>query len=330
LPFDHVARGNVLDTHFLSTTTNFTWVMYYWCKQLVETARPITSCPWVIGVDPTLPDAPRLITHDMRNFAIANQFRARFGTSADEVLIEKHIPLSHITHVFDFQRSDRALNLLQFTKIYCLVHKPRGPSVKSYKEWLSDCMQRSPFKDEFPHAFAARVQADSKMQAIDYARDEDEDTVNEEEAPVAAAAAANGPAAEKQRTSTSFVARKPGTSQAPSASAAAASVVAVASAPAAATNTYASVVGSFPPSLQSTATAAAVKTAAAATAMRPTAIAIAISVSLMMSPLWRVARSRPPCRRRRRANSKPNVRPVLARKPSSNVSASDTTTSNTS
>lgn len=140
-PEDHVAQGSRMSTHFISTTANLRWAIWYWCKLMVESKRDITRCPWIIAVQLQSAHAPRVITHDMRDFLAAN-FRANFGISADEVLVERHIPADCITAVYDFSRSVWGARLLTFCEKQCLQVKQVGNSIKGYTEWLSAISQR--------------------------------------------------------------------------------------------------------------------------------------------------------------------------------------------
>ena len=171
-PEDHVAYGSRIHTHFLSTTASFAWALYYWCKIMVETNRVMAQCPWIIEVQLRGGEHdPRVITHDMRNYLAASGFRGAFGTSADEVLIEKHIPAECITQVYDLSRSQWADKLLQFSAQHCCVAKHTGNSLKGYTDWLNSVSQRSPFKQAWMKGtILTQLQRDCKLQPVEYMR----------------------------------------------------------------------------------------------------------------------------------------------------------------
>lgn len=178
-PEDHVAYGSRMQTHFLSTTASFQWAIYYWIKVMIESKRELARCPWVIAVQLAGPDTPRVITYDMRNYLTASHFRAAFGHSADEVLIERQIPADCIQHVYDFSRSHWADTLLTFSSNCCTMVKKSGNALKGYTEWLSAMSQRAPFKHAWMSGqLVQQLMKDSTLQPAVYKPHTDED--NEE------------------------------------------------------------------------------------------------------------------------------------------------------
>lgn len=163
-PQQHVDKAtHAARSHFLSCTKSFEWALWYWCQRTLfphraggaagDTAAAATtqsSHPFIIRID--LSPADYATTIDMSSPDPSKPFRVseRYGISAEEVLVPRHIPLAAITAVYDVNRAPEVSGqhaLLDHCRKHCVSMAANGAtSLKSFADWRESLLKSIRFR----------------------------------------------------------------------------------------------------------------------------------------------------------------------------------------
>jgi len=139
-PEQHVDKAShAAKSHFLSCTKSFDWALWYWCDRTISGSRLSPPASRALLIEVQLSPEAYAQTIDMSRPNITKRFKVsdRYGASAEEVLISRHIPLEAITAVYDIASSKQGQQLLDFSQKHPRLGRAGGLSdtIVGFKEW---------------------------------------------------------------------------------------------------------------------------------------------------------------------------------------------------